>query len=230
MRLVSPYAEADQAEPILASAILSKRRLFRWNDSSPTPRSSARRYSSGFGVGSILKIEDLDPAVGHYLGVLVYLGTATSFRLGDAIKPGDGKTALFLGRPMLAQEELYLDESTEIPPASFYSAIVVDRHPSNIWIDPFKGRPTRFSRSTPERKGEGFLEVVPAEKRPAHEMLNDTAKSPTAHVGLTYWVAISNTLKLMALILWSSIRHPLTESVIDFDNVRVIDNPVRDTD
>lgn len=35
-------------------------------------------------------------------------------------------------------------------------------------------------------------------------------------------VAIIKTLKLMVLIIWDSLRHPLTESVIDYTKARVL--------
>jgi hypothetical protein len=226
MKLDRPYAEEGQAEPILAGGIPFRRRGLQRDEWHPTPRASARGYSLSFGFGSILKIDDLDSDAEHHLGVLVYLGSSASPRLRAVVVPGREDDALFVSRRMVTRAESYMHALIEATSGSFYSA-TIDRHPGDFRIFSFEDELNRFWKPTSEPKGEESLEVV-AEGQPAQEMVRNPAKSSTAHAALRQWVAISNTLKLMALILWSSIRHPLTESVIDFDNVRVSDNPIRD--
>lgn len=43
-------------------------------------------------------------------------------------------------------------------------------------------------------------------------------------------IAVRNTLKIMALVLYHTIRHPLSESVIDYDNATVYTKKVSGRD
>lgn len=75
------------------------------------------------------------------------------------------------------------------------------------------------TKSVTFRPAPGTLPMSGKKARPIRSEMSMLVPSVTS--------AFLRFLKLMGLIAWSSVRHPLTESVIDYERAEVVPKPVR---
>jgi hypothetical protein len=229
MRAERRYLEDYPTEPMLAEQILSAMDDTEFPDVPRKLEPVVREYQMHLGTGQVIKLDDLETGQHLRLTNLVRVGSATVTThalYGPVARGPELEKDLLADWPAAEEKHGQLQRhSAELFVTYLARDLIGPRSVSFQWYAPLKIKATNVVWFFPEKQKEEESETQ-INLLSTFEAQTDSTRSVWNRYVLRHLVAIRNTLKLMALILWNSLRHPLSEGVIDFDRVTVYDKSV----
>src|SRR5216684_100735 len=227
MKTADSYLEESSSEAILVREALSMMEDNDYPDNDLGPAPVAREYiHGGLGIGSVIRLDDLQPTQHERLATLVHVGSAIVVNAtpGLVAREADWRKAYLVDWPAGAKHRLVQRHAVWPGVPLMTGDIVGPASRVFQWNVPSKVEATYVA---------WFAEKKPGVNTQKDQLVKYEELTHPEESGLLYQrsfltplVAIRNTLKLMALILWNSVCHPLTESVVDYERVTVYAKPI----